>query len=138
MKRLRVSLDLCTQTLTLSELTARIRRAPSVTSHDRGKRRPSPDGGDVRWDRTIWRIESRADDAATLGQHLSSLVAELPPNELSRPGILPGDCQVWISVGIFFDSAMTALALSPQDVGVVSAYGASLEIACYPCTPKAP
>ena len=136
MKELSVSLDLCTQTLMLSELCERLGRSPSAGSHNKGDPLPSPDDQTRVWTQTILRLDSNLNKDAPLKQHLESLVAHFPPSEFSRPRILPEDAKVWISVGVFFDTVTVSLAVSPEELDIVKAYGASLEVSCYPCQSK--
>ena len=135
MKELTVSLDLCTQTLTLSELCKQLGCSPSPGSHSKGDPRPSPDDQTRVWTQTIWRLDSDLSKDAPLKDHLESLVAHFPPSVLSRPRILPEDAKVWITVGVFFDTVTVSLAVSPEELDIVKAYGASFEVTCYPCQP---
>lgn len=131
MKNISASLDICTPSLSLDELSTLIGRKPSVGSHDHGDPRPSLGPEQRRWTETMWRIESTA-KSSDIGEHLASLVAQCPPEVLSR-GTFPRDCKRNINLAVFFDTANVSISVEPEHQEVVTAYQAALEINCYPC-----
>ncbi len=133
MKEISASLDICTSSLSLIELSSRLGYQPSPTSHSKGDRRPSLRHDDKAWRQTIWRIDSKASKASPLLEHLSSLVEQIPPAAL-RSGVLPSDCEVWINVAVYFDTASLSVQISTQEMRIVGDYAACLEINCYPAT----
>src|SRR5208282_1030138 len=136
MKELMVSLDICTKSLTLAELSSRIGCPSSSNSHNRGDPRLSPDKNiknKMIWPETVWRLASSARKEASLEEHLESLVAQCVPGRLSGRGVLTADCTTWITVGVLFDSANASVSLGQKALNIISAYKANLEVSCYPC-----
>jgi hypothetical protein len=131
MKNISVSLDISTPSLSLDELSRLLGRRPSSGSHDRGDFRRSLGPEQRRWTETVWRMESTA-KSSDIGEHLASLVAQCPPEVVSR-GALSRDCKTNISVAVFFDTANVSISVGPEHQKVVAAYQSTLEINCYPC-----
>jgi hypothetical protein len=132
MKGLMVSLDLSSQSLSLEDISARLRISPSSGSHNKGDARPSPDATQRIWNQTIWRLESNLPKSSPLERHLNNLVAHCSPQELARSGLLSGVCSARVNVGILFDTVDVSISISPAALSIVSDYGANLEISCYP------
>ncbi len=130
----RVSLNITTGSLTLSELSLRLGCLPSSSSHEKGDLR----GHKAPFSQTIWRLDSNAPVDAALEQHIESLAAQLPPNKLSQPGVLSEDCVVYVTIGLFFGTAQGSLLISPRGVDIIKAYKAILEVNCYPCAGEEP
>jgi hypothetical protein len=124
-----VSLDVCSDSLALAELSSRIGISASRYSHERGELRP---GGRGQFNKTIWRIDSNQLAEAPLRLHLESIVAQCPPERLFRPGVLANDCSVYINIGQIFDTAYGELIISPSELELIRGYRAELEISCYP------
>lgn len=128
MKKLLVSLDIITD-LTLSELSARLGRNPSQQySHEKGEAR----GINDVFTETVWRLDSRIPATATLEEHLDNLAAQCPPAELLRSGTLPQGSRVYVDVAVFFDSANASISIPSKCIDIIRAYGATLEVNCYP------
>lgn len=132
MQQLMVSLDICSQSLTVAELSARLECVPSRLSHNRGDPRLSLDSHDRSWDETVWRLESKLPARASLEQHLTNIVQQCPPERLFRPGVLPEDSKVWLSVGVLFNGANAVVPISPKEIEIIGNYCATVEITCYP------
>jgi len=132
MQQLMVSLDICSKSLMVAELSARLDCVPSRDSHNRGDHRPSLNSQGRLWDTTVWRLDSKLPSSASLEQHLAGILKQCPPAKLFHPGILPEDCEVWLSVGVLFDGANAVVPISPKELETISDYCATLEITCYP------
>ena len=132
MQQLMVSLDVGSKSITVAELSARLECVPSRDSHSLGERRPSFNRQDSLWDKTIWRLDSKRPSSAPLQEHLASIVKQCPPERLFRPGVLPEDSEVWLSVGVIFDGANAVVPISPKELEIINDYCATLEITCYP------
>ena len=133
MKRFSVSLDISSPSLTLGEISAIVGCTPSSSSHNKGDRRPSPDASERVWEEAVWRLESRLRNTDSLARHLEDLIAQCAPMSLSPPGSLLKDCTILVNIAVFFDTVNVSLSISLEEQKIISAYGASLSISCYPC-----
>ena len=124
-----VSLDICSVSLTLSDLSSRIGILPSRYSHERGESRV---GGRGLFDEAIWRIDSNERREAPLRQHLEGIVAQCPPEQLFRPGVLSDDCTIYCNIGQIFGTAYAELIILPSELELIGSYRAVLQISCYP------
>jgi Domain of unknown function (DUF4279) len=135
MKGLTVFLDVSSRSRTLDELSARLRRSPATSSHNKGDPCPSPDDPQRKWNETTWRIESNLPQRSTLEEHLDSLIAQFPPQELTASVLPLDDYRVEINVGIFYDTYVVSMTLSRRVLSIVNDYRAIVEVTCYPCEP---
>jgi hypothetical protein len=132
MKELSVSLDITSPSLTLADLSSRLDRSPSSSSHCVGDPRLSPDATGKIGTETVWRLDSNVAKTASVEEHLNGLVAQLPPATVLRPGALSHDCAVRINIGVLYDSYTAGLSITHAALSMIHAYGAVLDISCYP------
>jgi len=127
MKTFSVSLLVRSSSLSLDELTLHLRWDHTGGSHTKGephsKDRPP-------WSETVWRFDSGVSKNAPLQDHLEDLNIRFPPSELRRN--LPENCTVCVDVAIFFDTLTVSASLPHSAVKITDAYGAELEMTCYP------
>ena len=130
MKRASVSLLVTSPSMSLSELSSKLGRASSSGSHNKGDVRAGAKLGKPNWPVTVWRFDSDAPDGASLQQNLERLAVQFPPAELKR--ILPPECDVSVDIAIFFDTVDVSLQIPRRGLEIIDAYGAELEVSCYP------
>jgi hypothetical protein len=124
-----VSLDISSDSLTLSELSAALGRVGDKTSSDKS---------DLDYKRelfgtTIWTIESTQPRHLPIEEHLKDLATRFPPRELQR--VLPSNCCVDINIGVLYNAdeiVAVGLVLTRATIEIVNAYQATIEIRCYP------
>ena len=134
MKEFDVSIDISTNLLSLTDLSARLHREPYPfsSSHDKSDLVLTQTGDREPWATTIWRMFSRKDKSQPLHQHLEDLVAHFPPKELLLPGLLPEDCKVQITIGVYYDTATVSLFLSQGSLDIIQSFKAAVEVVGYP------
>jgi hypothetical protein len=125
MMKFMVSLDISSASLALSELSRQLGRDASGDSHSKGDQQSR-----LRFSTTIWRTNSNAPEPADLEEHLASLLSHFPPDELSK--VLPEECDVCINIGVVHDTYTVGFSLSQRAIEMANAYGARIEVACYP------
>lgn len=129
MKETKVSLVITTSSLSLSDLSSKIRLSHTGGSHDRGSPRP---GGKGLWDTTVWRLDSAEPPPAHVNEHCQNIASQLPPQALFQPGILPGDAKLYLDIAVFFSDAMYTLNLPSECLEVAKSYKAEIQVTCYP------
>jgi hypothetical protein len=132
MKKTSVSLLVTSQTMSLAELTSKLGRAHSSGSHSKGDASAGANLGKPPWQVTIWRFDSDAPASAPVQQHLERLEILFPAAELKR--VLPSGCEVSVDLVLFFDTYTVSTAIPRRGIEIIDAYGAELEITCYPST----
>jgi hypothetical protein len=130
MKKVSVSLLMTSASMSLGELSSRLGRLPSLGSNSKGDTHSGARAGKDPWSETIWRFDSDADETASIEDHLERLEIQFPAAELKQA--LPPDCNVWVDIALFFDSAYVSASLSRRAMQIVDSYDAQLEITCYP------
>jgi hypothetical protein len=101
MKRYMVSLDVGSHTLTLDEISRRMGAAPSPGSHDKGD---LDHRGSSCFLGSLWRLDSNADDAATIEDHCRSLGSRLPRGQRPQDDDRPADLEIWLRIGVMYDT----------------------------------
>jgi hypothetical protein len=125
MKRFKVSLDIVSDSLTLSELAAKLGIEPSSGSHSKG----DPRGvGEFR--STEWKLFSMLPDTADLEEHIKAIAVLFPPEALVN--VLPEGCKVFMDIGVFFDGWNCVVLISREMRLIINAYNAEIELNCYP------
>lgn len=132
MRELKVSLDVVSDVLTLSELASTLQREPGPGSHSRGDQRMGQLG---EFGETRWSLYSQAPSEAPLEEHLKSIQSQFPSEKLSSLPVArkAGITGVFIDVAVFFEvDTFPSVELPREDLQLVQDYGASLVIRCYP------
>jgi hypothetical protein len=134
MKKASVSLLVTSQSMSLAELTANLGRAHSPGSHNKGDVSAGAKLGKPLWSVIVWRFDSDAPETAPVEQHLERLEIQFPAAELKR--VLPAGCDVSVDIALFFDTANVSATIPRRGIEIIDAYGAKLEVNCYPSTFK--
>lgn len=126
MKRLFVSLDVMSNSLTLNELIRTFGVSQSRDSFSRG------DAGFLGKTRTysLLRFESSADEGATCEEHIATLKTDIDRIDAHLDGFLDLDVSLLLNIGVFFTTAngsvdFAAITLSNAKIPLrisVSAY----------------
>jgi hypothetical protein len=132
MKKTSVSLLVTSQTMSLAELTSKLGRAHSSGSRSKGEVSAGAKFGKPPWPVTVWRFDSDALPTASVQEHLERLEILFPAAELKR--VLPPDCEVSVDIAVFFDTVNVSAPVPHRGIEIIDAYGAELEITCYPST----
>ena len=132
MKKASVSLLITSPSMSLSELSSKLGRAPSSGSHNKGDISAGVKLGKPPWSVTVWRFDSDAPESVAVEQHLERLAVQFPATELNR--VLPPGCEVAIDIALFFDTANVSLNITRRGLEIVDGYKAELEMTCYPST----
>ncbi len=128
-----VSIDVVSEQATLAELSSALAIAPtSSMSHEKGARRTSKDV----WRHTIWRLNSRVPEVATISEHVESLLAEFPVKRLAE-GRLPGGTKVLLNVGVPAPYFCRTLDIPSRFLHILGKYGIDLSVAMYAPSPSA-
>ncbi len=127
--RYMVSLEVCSDSLTLADLSLKLGRPPGKTSHDKDQARYNNE----RFGTTIWQLESNLSEDTPIEKHLENLTVHFQPKEFLQR--LPEGCAAYLNIGVLYDTRKilaVGLVLPPEAVEIVNAYRAYLEITCYP------
>lgn len=116
--------------MSLAELSSKLGRAHSPDSHSKGEVSVGAKSDKPPWSVTVWRFDSDAPESATLQQHLECLEIQFPPAELKR--VLAPGCRVSVDIVLFFDTANVSATIPHRGIEIIDAYGAELEVTCYP------
>lgn len=128
MKEYMVSLDLVSHALDLSEIAARVGAAPGLDSHSRGEKRFRGE----KWTASVWRLSSKAGEAASLDLHLKDLRTRAEDLDLLNPERVPIDISKILNIATVFDSAYCTVELSSTIILPFLLAGYQLEVTAYP------
>jgi hypothetical protein len=129
-KTLRVSLLVTSSSVSLDELSLKLKRPHSSGSHEKGEAHVLAKHGRPPWSKTVWRFDSSVSESAPVKDHLEDLKVQFPPAELRA--LLPPDCTVCVDIAIFFDTVNVSASIPCEVMEIIAAYHADLEVTCYP------
>lgn len=127
-----VSIDVMSETLSLSELTRLLALVPSDESHDKGS--PQPRGR--RWNVTTWRVSSQVPESASLDAHCEDAVTRALAAGLFGPVPVPQDVKVVLNIAVFFDAAYCSIILPPSCLRAIRGYPIEVDVTCYPVSER--
>lgn len=133
MREVKVSLVITSASLRLSEISAKVGRAHSSGSHDRGT---SSLPGGKPFNETIWRMDSTEPESAPLEKHFANIGSQIPAKSITDSGLLAGNARCFFDIAVFFDDAMCSIDIPKICLKAIERYGAEISIACYPVDDK--
>lgn len=127
-KKFLVSFEIASHAYWLADLTAQLGVSPGPTSRER-----SVDARTGRTRPTVWKIESKAPEDASLEQHLESVLSSL--DEADRLGLakLRNDTDAYMSIGILAPGPMGSAIIPASYIKGMSLLSLDLEVVCYFC-----
>jgi hypothetical protein len=130
-KQFSVSIDISSDSLSLSQLTEQLGGVePGPNSHEIGEPRPR---GRV-WDVTIWRLDSDIEEDASLEDHLRALLSDADEFKLFESAETLQDVERHLNVAVYFDSPMSSLVLPVDLIAPFVRAGFGVEVSAYPCS----
>jgi hypothetical protein len=126
-----VSLDVCSDSVSLREIASALGRSGMSLSHDKDDH--SRDG--KRFGFSIWSLESTLAKNQAIDDHIGNLAAQYSPSELMCR--LPQNCDVEITVGVLYDAqeiVAVGASFNSTSISIASAYHAGILVRCYPST----
>jgi hypothetical protein len=121
-----IHLVVSTPSLTLADLAARIGIEPSRGSHTVGE--PNVLRTRPPWDCTIFRLDPACAGTTPVEEQFDAIAERLPPARLLRPGVLPSDAQIHISVLVQSNAQFPTATLTPKCLAISQSYGAAIEV----------
>jgi hypothetical protein len=132
MEKASVSLLVTSPSMSLTELSSKLGRSPSSGSHNKGDASAGAKLGKPPWSATVWRFDSDAPETAPVEQHLERLEIQFPAAALKQ--VLPSGCDVSVDIALYFDTVNVSATIPHRGIEIIDAYGAKLEVTCYPST----
>jgi hypothetical protein len=128
-----------TPSLTLAELADLLGIKPAYGSHDKGT--PRPGKKEQVWEWASCKIASDVPEEAPLPDHLESLFAKLPLSTFTGALELPADCELWLNVGVSFETSQVIFAsvdLPASWIDRLASTGINISFTLYPDTGQTP
>lgn len=129
MKQYVMALNARSRSLPLAEICRRMGAEPSPDSCEKGDLDAR---GGLCFIATFWRLDSEAGDEATVEEHCRSLRTKLPPGHPPLHAEPGGDLEVWLSIGVLYDTYTVSVVLPAALVALACDLGATVEVSCYP------
>jgi hypothetical protein len=128
MKEYIVSLNVRSRVLDLAEIIRLMGAEPSG-SHVKGDLNAK---GNACYASNFWCLNAEVEEDATIDAQLDFIEAKLTQKWLGHDPQLLGDLEIWVSVGVMYDTYTASVMLSSKLIRFANDLGAGIEVSTYP------
>jgi hypothetical protein len=128
MKEYIVSLNVRSRVLDLAEIIRLMGAEPSG-SHVKGDLNAK---GNACYVSNFWWVTAEAGEDATVDAQLDFIAAKLTRRQLGHDPQLLGELEIWVSVGVMYDTYTASVMLSSKLIRFANDLGAGIEVSTYP------